>query len=242
MALADASKPLDWFGSGGLRNFTIPEEELGIGDKDDEEHGGVYAKRGGIAGGLYSPPRNGGGGGGGGVHYQYNKLKSKRFKRVMYTCLLLVGVIVISVTAAKINKERSLPDWNKELDEEEENEKKEKSEQQQQGNYIDMAIKYKPIWFSRDDTDYPGTTYDAALEYCSSQNPEMFPCPYEAYCPGGSTTLPLVDTREVIKMQRNGHPSWIMKITGSKSVPMKEMNVYCTTFSMAHRPSGGKRA
>ncbi len=202
--------------SGGIRDFSIPEE-------DDEEHGAT-------AGGLYSKrqlaaasPRNSSSSSSNqGHHYQYNLLKSKRFKRWMLTFLLLMSVIAVAVGVSKSIKERNLPDWDKELANEEEAEEAEKKKNQQgmaepnisqqatqssngdgskispvlahaldaEGNYINMAIRYKPIWLSRDADGYDGSNYEAGVEYCAARDPSMLPCPYEAYCPEGERAVP----------------------------------------------------
>lgn len=198
--------------SGGMRDFSIPE-------KEDEEHGatagGLYSKQQLAATSLRNSSSNRG------HHYQYNLLKSKRFKRWILTFILLMSVIAIAVGVSKSIKERNLPDWDEELAKEEEEAAQKKKNQQgmaepiisqqttqssngdsskispvlahaldAEGNYINMAIRYKPIWFSRDTGEYDGSTYEAGVEYCAVRDTSMLPCPYEAYCPEGEHTVP----------------------------------------------------
>lgn len=209
---SNTTTPLDWYGTGGIRDFTIPEE----GDDEDEEHGAT-------AGGLYSKQRHSqrstSSSSSSSHHYQYNMLKSKRFKRWILTFLLMVSVIAIAVGVSKSIKQRNLPDWEKELEEEEEAEKNQQGMVEEpianqepttettysningispvlahaldaEGLYINMAVKYKPVWYSRDIDQYDGSNYEAGVEYCALRNPSMLPCPYEAYCPEGEHTVP----------------------------------------------------
>ena len=61
-----------------------------------------------------------------------------------------------------------------------------------------VANHYKPRWYDRDD-GWTGTTWPEAIEFCSTvdnglNDPDeigMMVCPYEAYCPFGSSYHPL---------------------------------------------------
>jgi hypothetical protein len=69
------------------------------------------------------------------------------------------------------------------------------SQQQQVLNvYLDAQAKYKPIWFDR--STWTGTTYQEAEEFCSSRDPIMDICPYEAYCPDGPSGHPYDGSRK----------------------------------------------
>ena len=67
----------------------------------------------------------------------------------------------------------------------EELEKREESE-----HYKTAALTYHPRYFSRKDSEWTGTTYFDAVNFCS-QNGDQVPCPYEAYCPMGVRRMPL---------------------------------------------------
>eukprot|EP00986_Skeletonema_menzelii_P003794 scaffold1223_cov148-Skeletonema_menzelii.AAC.1 len=54
--------------------------------------------------------------------------------------------------------------------------------------YLDAQKKYKPVWFDR--VTWTGTTYQEAQEFCTSRNPSMDICPYEAVCPLGPSGHP----------------------------------------------------
>ena len=54
--------------------------------------------------------------------------------------------------------------------------------------YQSTALKYKPLWFSRD-SGWIGKTYLQALAFCASAK-NMIICPYDAICPAGEYTRP----------------------------------------------------
>jgi len=61
-------------------------------------------------------------------------------------------------------------------------------------NYIEMANKYHPQWYTRHpsgitSTAYLGTNYNDALLFCAEQSKKKL-CKYEALCPGGSDNVP----------------------------------------------------
>jgi len=230
---------LDWYGKGGLRDFSILEEDgLSYDDLDGEAPTGTAsAASGGWGRGRNYNHSNR-------VRYKHALFRSKRFKRGLIMIALATTVIVVAVSVAKVKRQRKLPNWNEELNEmmtKEEAEKKaemeqyqeyqqqqqQASEQQQSGLtpqqnndkvafdivsevlvhainvtkseeynpdqdlYLEMAYKYQPIWISRNTTYYAGTTYASAMFACADQQPNaMFPCPYEAYCPGGEKNAP----------------------------------------------------
>jgi len=62
-------------------------------------------------------------------------------------------------------------------------------------NYIEMANKYHPQWYTRHpsgitSTAYLGTNYNDALMFCAEQQGKKKLCKYEALCPGGSDNVP----------------------------------------------------
>lgn len=244
---------LDWYGKGGLRDFSILEEDgLNYDDLDAEAPTTANGGWGRSAFSSSSSQRSGRNyNRSNRKRYKHALFQSKRFKRGLLMIALSITIIAITVSVAKIKKERNLPNWNEQLNEmkmKEEEEKNLQMEQQQPFNtdesdasdiisdalsqsqpssgstqenndnvafdiisdvlahainvtqsdsydsnedhYLEMAYKYKPIWISRNTTNYQGSTYAAAMVYCSQQNPTMFVCPYEAYCPGGANKAP----------------------------------------------------
>lgn len=107
--------------------------------------------------------------------------------------ILIVAIVVVystSFSSHREGKSSAAKQSGQEsgLDEhmtKEELEKREESE-----HYKTAALTYHPRYFSRKDSEWTGTTYFDAVNFCS-QNGDQVPCPYEAYCPMGVRRMPL---------------------------------------------------
>jgi len=127
--------------------------------------------------------------------YCYAMFRSAAFRRCAIGLILIGAIVGISVGISQAQqRKKNLPDWEGMLAEE---------EGQQSGtapidpsdaqaiamSYQQSALKYHPVWFSRDQ-GWNGQTYDAASSYCASHGGLVI-CPFEAICPAGVHTMPL---------------------------------------------------
>ena len=82
-----------------------------------------------------------------------------------------------------------------------------KSSEGGDNNYIEMANKYHPQWYTRHpsgitSTAYLGTNYNDALLFCAEQSKKL--CKYEALCPGGSDNVPAGGYKESSSVNTSG--------------------------------------
>ncbi len=149
--------------------------------------------------------------------YCYSIVRSKGCRRFAVGMVVLGTIVGMSVGISKAQqRKKNLPDWEGMLAEEEQ--QQQQQQQQQSGigsmggtttttsfvptnndpatseeiskSYMHSALKYHPIWFSREQ-GWNGQTYGAASAFCTAQDRESVLCPYEAICPAGANTMPL---------------------------------------------------
>ena len=134
--------------------------------------------------------------------YHYSIFRSASFRRCAIGLCVLGAIVGMSVGIAKTQQQKKdIPDWEGMLAEEQQNgmsggltatdqHSAPLNAKETEALYQNSAMKFHPLWFSRD-KGWKGQTYDSAMDYCGSQMGGLVLCPYEAICPAGANTLPM---------------------------------------------------